>query len=200
MVALAPAAAGAVDLSGSLRLGLERDLGDIRRDLRGPQPNADHDLDRARRRLRDLEIERPRDPHILHLEREIDRLEVEADRNERRRKLGRSLKRLEAGRTRYPPPEFLRPPYATDLRGDELPIGAGNHYILIRNSLRRADQQLAAGNLAAAWGHLAAAENGMANLKTSEQGTELVADPNVIATEHEIADLRARLEAARGDG
>jgi len=196
----APGVVSAGDLSSQRTLGLERGLDEIRRDLRGPQRNTDFELDRARRRLRDLEVERPRDPDILHLEREIDGLEIESERIERHRALERSLERSDVGRTRLPPPDFLRPPYDIDLSGDELPIGTGKQFILIRNSLRRANAQLSAGHLGAASRHLATAESGMANLKAAPEGKELAADPNVVATEREIADLRARLDAARAGG
>lgn len=106
------------DLATSRAFRLERRLSDIRTRLDDAPRRALFDLDRARRRLRDLEIEAPRDPRLLRLERDLDRLETDAYRIERRRDLERSLERLRATRPRLATPSFARPPFAPGIRDD----------------------------------------------------------------------------------
>lgn len=196
LIVAASAPAQAIDTTSLRSLDLRRSLQDVRTDLHRRPARADYELERARRRLHDLRIEAPRDPRLWRLERDLARLEAEADRYQRRRAIRADLRRLEAGRERLPTPEFLRAPYATDLRGDQLPIGTGKLFVLIQNSLRDGDRRLRLGDAAAARRHLRAAEADLVRLKAELPDGASAQDPQIVAAERQIADLRARLEDA----
>ena len=192
----ASAPAQAIDSAGPRTLDLRRSLQAVRTGLHRRPARADYELERARRRLHDLQIEAPRDPRLWRVERELARLEAEADRYQRRRAIGADLRRLAAGRERLPVPGFLRAPYATDLRGDELPIGTGKLFVLIQNSLRDGDRRLRLGDAAAARRHLRTAEADVLRLKAELPDGASDQDPQIVVAERQIAALRARLEDA----
>lgn len=194
LVGAAPSAAFAIDSTSLRGRELQRSLYDARTQLGTAPGRAGYELDRARRRVHELRVEAPRDPKVWHLKRELARLEARADRIERQQALHDGLRRLERGRERLPVPDFLRAPYATDLRGTALPIGTGKLFIFLQNSLRNGERQMTLGQAGLARRHLGAAEASLAALKATVPGE----DPNVVAAERQIASLRARIvEAVR---
>jgi hypothetical protein len=181
------------DLWGVRDLGIGRDLGAVRSRLERAPQRAKYDLDVARRRLWPSQIGAPLDPEAARLEREITQDEWRADRVLRRRALAASLTRLEAGPERLPTPAFLRPPYATDLHGRELPIGVGKQIILLQKSLRRSEAQLRLGRRAAATRHLADAETTLAALQATPGDAVPADDPQLVAARRQIALLKERI-------
>jgi hypothetical protein len=192
---LAPSAF-ASDLARLRVDALERGLPAIRGQVHQAPGRAAFELQGERQRLRSLRVERSRDARVQRLARELQRLEWQADRLERRDR--RAAQRV-PGAERLPVPGWLRPPYDTDLRGDQVPIGAGRLYILLQNGLRDAEAALAGGRPRAAALDLARAESRLQALKARFPGHIVRNDPNVVAAEGHLAALRAALAAA-GEG
>jgi hypothetical protein len=208
-------AAAASDLAGARLHALGRDLTGIESRLRSHPGRAGFALDRARRQLRALEIEAPRDPEVGRLRREITRLRWRADRAARRRVRDAAPGRLEVGRERLPVPDFLRAPYDTSLYDTERPIGAGRLFIFLQNSLRGAERELRRGRPGAARASLAEAEGALARMTAAAAAAAAAGgdddairpdDPNLIVARRQIAALREQLRDpaaerdAAGDG
>jgi hypothetical protein len=192
-------AAAASDLAGARLHALGRDLTGIESRLRSHPGRAGFALDRARRQLRVLEIEAPRDPGVGRLRREITRLQWRADRAARQPARDAALGRLEAGRERLPAPDFLRAPYDTSLYDTERAIGAGRLFIFLQNSLRGAERELRRGRPGAARASLAKAEGALDRMTAAAAaGDDAIPpdDPNLVAAGRPIAALRARLRDA----
>ena len=196
LVALAPTASPAADLRGVRIEALRSDLYGLRtRVERAPRASV-YDLKQLHRRLAEQRAARSGDPRLDRLELQRRHAQWRAERILRRASLAADRAGLEAARDRFAPPDDLRAPTDLDLRGAALPIGTGKRFLFVQTGLRAARAALEVGRHAAAAETLASAAAALRDLKTELEAQVATEDPNLVALEAELAELRSRIAAA----
>jgi len=191
LVAMAPEASHAGDLRGIRIEALRADLYGLRtRVERAPRASV-YDLKQLQRRLAEQRVERPDDPRLDRLELQRRHEQWRAERILRQAARAADRAGLDAVRGRLAPPDDLRAPTDLDIRGTALPIGTGKRFLFVQTGLRDARASLDVGRPEAAAEQLAQADAELRELKKVWAG-----DPNLIALETEIAELKKRIAAS----
>jgi hypothetical protein len=186
--------AAAFDRAGVRTFELQRDLRTVRpRTLREPRASA-FDLRNLERRLREVQLDAPRDPRLPSLELEARELRWQADRSARQAATAGDRPRSAAltayapiGKPAYPGGGHTLPgvmPAASDF-GRRV-IALQRQIGEIEERFRKNDDAGAGRLLAAAAAHLAALRGAL--------GDTTADDPNLLALAAQLDALKARLE------